>query len=1334
MVSSKPDEFPLKLIVLPILTLLLVLPPSILYSEIAPEREIVPLDAPDVPTWKRYWDRGRELARLGKYQYAAEYYKELILLKPQIEEAKWEYSKILYRLEEYEAAFPLLEALIEANPYQHEYTKLAGRVALELREYKKAVQYLGQAYSRTPQGEEGIALLTGFIMALEGQGKQEEAYVLLEQLRQRQPSDRQLIKKLARKSKSLSKRNKAIDYYSLLADQAEGEVEILAESADVFVEYGDERRAFPLWKSIVGIDPKAVAYQAKLADYYLNQHRGNDALPHILAILEHDKAFDPEWLLITARIYAKDAGRADQSLKYFERYLKIYPQSSAATQELDQVREEIADTLLAIVENNGARLLWRDLDKFTDDRLSIFQIMAQRLEGAQSTDALIDVLTVIDENSENNEEVRFKLSRLHAAQGDGQLAYDYLISIRGELAESATYCLVKAELEAQIGLDAIALESYICALRRGQDNIALRTIIIELAGDLGRLDVLQQWAAPLAEASVDAAELELYLAYARALRLNGQYSAAEELYARLLNTRWSGPADREKILLSQAETLRQMGRMFESQRVLRGILAEDFENQQAVIQLIQSVAENDSLSDGWSLFWHYVATIKEENWRIPADNSLSEVFLTYIYLLEREGSYNLASRDLQHYIEQFPKKVPERASASTLRSLELRLCDLYLTVGKDQECSAILASYPERMWHNPDVWVARKYMKGGGSIDQEDFYNEKGLLIQPNAGVRGLFLAADKAAGNGQNHASMKIADFILQLEPDSRRAEIVRARALAKIGRLNEAAEAVLELHQQGGDDGVFLTEYLSLQFRQGQYDFIYSELAGKGFETLPIEQKLLLARTLWAMGELKESLVTYRQLLTPNVNSQFKQRLAEMNLDFDWDEGGEAMFWSLFTHEGPEQLDKLNALQADDGFLAITGSALGEIVAELYDRYRWEKLVKNEYQIREAVEDKNYIIAERQNRTRLKEEQSVEGLMDLAKVYERLGNYTKEAEVYAYLQDRGESLPELQDLMERNRLARSPTLAGEAMLNERSGRDGTVNIKKHYYGANFKYLDGLRKEFQFGYGELHYEPETGGGSTDGREFGGKARFELSKETTLRLDGGFHQLESDADSLWVYAVKFDHEFDPVLSGYLEFREDVVDDTIEALNSGIYCRTLLGGLVLDGVSGVSIGGEYQHKWFKGSNEQDGMQFWTSYTFFSDYTSLSVQYSYELRKSSESNFSVTDPDTFDGITDLDFTGDTFSVLPYWSPGSYWQHELSFSFRHLLKDFDTFENTPSFYLLDFALGYEADGNVRYTGAFDIFLEMNEHFLLKGEVLYSDSDNYNEKKAAMSLMYRW
>ncbi|WP_136796675.1 tetratricopeptide repeat protein [Desulfosediminicola ganghwensis] len=1334
MVSKKPDAFPLHIVFLPILAFLLILPSANLHSAIAPEREIIPIDAPDVPTWKKHWDRGRELARLGKYQDSAAYYKELVLLKPQIEEAKWEYCKILFRLDEYEKISPLVEGLIENNPYNIEYIKLAGKVALELGEYKKAVQYLGQAYSLTPEGEEGARLLQDFAEALEGRGKLEEAFVLYEQLRQRKNKDFSLLHDLARKSKALAKREKALDYYSLLADESKDNVAVLAEAADIFVEYGENQRAYPLWKSIVRLKPEALAYHQKLADYYLSSANGREALPHLLALIDNDKNFDPELLLITARIYAREGDRVDQSLRYFERYLKVFPQNSQAKRELEEVREKIADALLAIVENNGARLLWNDLDKITDDRMALFKIMANRLELEEKTTELIEVLEVIDENSLHNEDVKFKLSNLYAGRGDEQLAYEYLTTISGQLSASMEFCLAKAKLEENIGLDVEALESYLCALDWDKDNLSILKNTIEIAGDIGRLDTLKALGDALTSRPIVSDELEVYLAYAKGLRLNGQYSVAESLYSKILNAQWNEPDARNKITLSKARTFRDMGKLFDSQRVLREIIAEDLYNQDAIIQLIKSVAENDSLNDGWSLFWFYVSGIDEKNWREPSESDLVEVFLTYIYLLEREGSYNLAISDLTHYLEEFPPKAQDRDSPSSYRNCELKLCDLYLVIDKNAECRSILREYPENTLHDPDVWVSQQYLEGEGRFVPEELYTENGDLKEPNSGLRGLFSAAVKAVGNGENHAAVKITEFILQIEPESRRARIQLARALSNIGRLNDAAEEFRDLNERGGDSGVFMTEYLLLEFRRGNYDSILGELAEKDFETLPVEQKLLLARTLWALGELKSSLVTYRELLTPNVSSQFKQRLAEKDLHLDWEEGGEAMFWSLFTHEGPGQLDKLNKLRAEDGFLSITGTPLGEIVAELYDSYRWEKLIKNEYQIREAVEDKNYVIAERQNRARLKEEQSVEGLKDLAKVYERLGNYTEEAEVYAYLQARGETLPELQELMERNRLARAPTLSGEAMYSERSGRDGAVDIEKYYYGANFKYLAGLRKEFQFEYGELKYQPESGGSSIDGREFGGKARFELSKNTSLRLEGGFHLLESDPDSMGIYAIKFDHEFDPVLKGYLQFRKDVVDDTVEALNQGIYRSSLIGGLVIDGASGVSIGSEFQHKWFKGGNDQDGMQFWSSYTFFSDYTSLSVKYSYDLLKSSESNFIVSDTDTADGSFDTGSDVDNFNDLPYWSPGSYWQHELSFSFRHLLKDFDTFQNTPSFYLLDFAIGYEADGNVRYTGAFDIFLEMNEHFLLKGEVLYSRSDNYNEKTAAMSLMYRW
>ena len=60
--------------------------------------------------------------------------------------------------------------------------------------------------------------------------------------------------------------------------------------------------------------------------------------------------------------------------------------------------------------------------------------------------------------------------------------------------------------------------------------------------------------------------------------------------------------------------------------------------------------------------------------------------------------------------------------------------------------------------------------------------------------------------------------------------------------------------------------------------------------------------------------------------------------------------------------------------------------------------------------------------------------------------------------------------------------------------------------------------------------------------------------------------------------------------------------------------------------------------------------------------------------------------------------------------------------------------SYFSFDYSYGYEEDFNQLHAFDVNIFLEMDRHFLLKGNVNHINGDDYEETFAVFSLIYRW
>lgn len=1314
-----------------ILAVSLALPPY-LYSAITPDREIVTVDAPETPLWKSYWDAGRNLARQGNYVIAAEYYKELLLKKPQIEEAKWEYCKILFTLEEFDLASPILESLIEANPYDVDFLSMAGHVALRTKEYGRAVKYLGQVYSKTPEGEQGIKTLTGLVDGLQGLGRETQALTMLEQLRQRRPNDQKVLEMVAGAAEELGQLKKASDYYSLMLNGSGLHQEQLQRAEKLFVKAGQREKALPVWKHILELDPENLIYHKKISNYFLDNGKSRQALSHILAILQHDKYVDHKLLLTTARIYVRDYGRADRALRYYERYLKLVPEDKRAAQELNQTRISIAEDLLAIVENDGAEILWNDLLEFTDNRIAIYLLMAQKLEKSGKSKPLINLLEVIYRNIRNKNEVAYKLAELYLHDGDSSKAYVYLQNIHGTASQTSEYYLLKARTEELLGDDISAFASSMEAWKRSPGFGDLYRKLIVKAGEFGLLDNLIELGKPLISSSLEQKKLDLYLLYIHGLRLNGLYSEAESLYSRMLNTDWAEGKGRTEIVLHRAMTLKMMGAGFESEQILRALLISDGANKKTIIQLIEHAIDSGVTEDGWSLLRYFGNAPEGKGWQDKTDVASQDLFETYIHLLESEKEYSVAADEVELYLKHKQSSQKTTELISLLPRFEQELCRLYLIDEEYKACSKVLAKAEKAGHKLKSIELIRSILNGKGHVDIQKYFKDS--YRQKNVpSISRLFDDAKNLVRFDNEIDALEIYKAILRYVPESPRAKLGKAERLESLGQIDKAAEIYQHLHTEFPQELFFYKRYLEMEFKLANYSYIIGELGGKDLTELPIDFKLMQTRTYWAMKEYDKALSLYRELLNPPVVSLFKQRLSEKKLDFRWQEEDKKIFWKLFTYKEPDQLDKLNSMTAKHGFLFNIDTAVGEITADLYDRYRWEKLIKSEYLVRKAVEQNKYITAEKKYRHNLREYQSAEGLKDLAKIYERLGDYRKEAEVYSYLKAQGEKYPELDVSIERNKITRSPTLGIDYSYVNKNGRDESVNLVKNSLGTSFIYYPGVTSEVGFYYNEMQYENDSTEDQLDGRVIGGKSVLKIGDRTTLDLDVGFHYLDSVESCNILADLKLAYELDDVLTGYLRYQNDIVDDTIESIESDLESGSIIGGLIIEDSNGFNLGAEYRRRWYSDDNSQDRVHLWTSYSIFSEFTTIELKYSYELLNNDLSSMSV------EGDVPADITGGG-SVEPvpvelnYWSPDNYWQHLVSVKFHHLLKQLNVFEKAPSYYSLGFSVGYESDETFSYSGNFDIFLEMSSNFLLKGELQYLTSDDYREHNAGFSLMYRW
>lgn len=1308
----------------------LLVAPVTIHSEITLQREIVPLDNPLQPQWKLHWDMGRDAVRKGNFKGGAKYYELVLREKPQIEEAGWEYCQLLVQLKRYQDAATILEGLIELNPNRTDYLVLAGEAALALGDYNRAVRHLDQAYSRQPQGKQGIIILQGLIYGLKGLDRKNDAFVLMEQLREKTPEDSVLILDLARMAHELGYDDKSKEYYTVIVEREDGNRETLDEAARLFTALGQDDKAAPLWKKLLQVDPENDEYHRQLLSHYRKTAESNEALPHVLALLKGEADNDPTLLLEAGRIYLNDQGRADKALSYYEQYLQLRESDTVAAAELATARRKIADELLTIVETNGAEPLWQDLSYFTRRRLEIFQLLAEKLETKKKTASLIQVLEIIYRQSgSNSDELALRLAELHRSAGHPEQAYSFYEAVNDKQYLTYRFYREKAEVAIGIGYDVAALDTLTKALNLRPDDHALRLACLELAGRLGFVDALQSFAQPLIVDEFEESYSSHYLVYLEGLRLSGSFAASDVVADRLLEQSWLSKPAREKLLLDRAADRNTMDQTFHAERLLRTLLVKSEGRDAAVFAaLMENALLGEEIENARTVFTYYTAKSGNNGWKNGYSDTQHAFFLAYIHLLVAEGNITTAQAELQNYLAGYRKAIgsPKDVATERLIELEVELSRVFLVNGNKKACLDIVHNYEKNGGLPPELRLVKYIAAGNGRVNPEAMITNLAGRENRKGGVTELFRLSRAARMLGKDAAAIDFLKEIQRMFPQSMRARMELAGLLETHGRLDSAAKIYQELYQRDSKESWFYVQYLKIQSRLGDNQKILTEVSRQPSETLGFEVKLLQARALYATNRRNESFQLYESLLQPSVRNRFTQQMAAKGLYSKWQQQEEQPFWKMFGYEEPDWFDNLNRLEGQDGFLAHSETPTGAVAAQLYDSYRWERLIGSEFLARKALDENRYTVAEKQYRKNITQKQSTEGLKDLAKIYERLGEYGKQAEVYSDLEKRGEPTPELQKSIERNKIARAPTLGMNYEYLEKSGRGELINLQKQSIGVGFQYLPDLKSSLQLRYSELFFDQATGSGkNVDGRLFSVSGTYKFNERTAVELASGLQALDSDSDSSVTYSLRLNRKLDEFLSGYLEFNQELIEDTVDVLDMGLTTNSFIGGLVLEGTKGITIGGEYERLWYEDDNIRNRLFFFSSYSIFDALTTYEMKYSYEMFKNSDDDTALVVGESGPEVR---------PVLPYWSPDEYWRHMLSFRIHHILDAPEDTERPPSSYSFDISAGYESELDLTLGGGADIFLEIGSNFLVKGRLFYTESSDYKEESASISLMYRW
>jgi tetratricopeptide (TPR) repeat protein len=517
------------------------------------------------------------------------------------------------------------------------------------------------------------------------------------------------------------------------------------------------------------------------------------------------------------------------------------------------------------------------------------------------------------------------------------------------------------------------------------------------------------------------------------------------------------------------------------------------------------------------------------------------------------------------------------------------------------------------------------------------------------------------------------------------------------------------------------------SLSFKRGELDkaeFLCRRINEKALRADAVE---LLSRIWWMKHEREKAVDIYEKFLNPTVDMILQEKADELGVPLPSGED-ERSFWDIVSfvpNEGNAISRQVMAPLFMAGMNDPKWLEIKKLAAGQYARYRWQDKFAEELKARRYVQRGEYFLAAKQYESfasRYPDDLSIQ--YDLAGVYSRLGRLGDEAVLYDSLAEKQVYYPELAANAERIRIKQRPYAEVEYGFDRQEGYHAYKDMEKDWYGLSAWYSPWSRSEMVISAERYNYQATSMDLKARANRLLGLYKVSLMPGVATFISAGLHSIDNGDAGRVLFSFGFNGKMGDKLSGRVALNRDVVDDTIASLTREIVRESLEGGLSLDLLPRLEVGGDYSYTNFSDNNWTTGYSLRSSYTLFSEPTFLQLRYAYDFKESQEAEVG--------GVVLRDgFASDDH---PYWAPKNYWQNSFGCFFKHTFGQDLLDRGTPRYYTAEYYFGHDSNGYAFQTLKGATFAEITPEITLKGSFELSSSQSFRRKLMALSAVYRW